>query len=69
MTQQINCPTCQTPIPVNIAALLAGSKFTCSNCSSMISINANSSGVVKEAMQKFDALKQKLSQPKDSQPS
>ena len=65
MTQQsLPCPVCQTQIVFDVNGLIRGEKYTCPNCNSSIGLGEESKSSVKEAMDKFEDLKKKLSDSK-----
>lgn len=56
----IPCPECNTKIVISSSLLLQGQSFTCPNleCDVKISLNSESTSVVKDAMDKLNRLKQ-----------
>jgi len=56
-SQTIPCPTCSTTIPFDVHQLLMGARFVCPNCQGVIALAAESRGIVKETMEKFDEMK------------
>ncbi len=59
--QTIPCPVCQTKIPFDTKQLLLGVQFVCSNCQASIGLADESKPIVKETMEKFEAVKGKFS--------
>ncbi|MDM1407411.1 hypothetical protein HX062_07020 [Myroides sp. DF42-4-2] len=53
LTSRINCPNCHTPVELELVQLLMGTKFSCSNCQSLISLSSDSQAVVKQAIQLY----------------
>lgn len=59
--QSIPCPVCNTKIPFDTKQLLLGVKFVCPNCNAAIGLADESKPIVKETMEKFEAIKGKFS--------
>jgi len=57
--QTIQCPNaeCHGTIQFDPYLLIQGKSFTCSTCNSVISLNQDSTEVVKDTLDKFDELK------------
>jgi len=57
---KINCPDCNTPIPIESSLLLAGHSFKCTNsgCSTAISLSFSESEKVAEAYKKMQGLRE-----------
>jgi predicted RNA-binding Zn-ribbon protein involved in translation (DUF1610 family) len=53
----IPCPVCKTSIPLEVKALLNGTKFACPQCFAMIGIEQDSVEIARVAIEKFDELK------------
>ncbi len=58
--QSIPCPVCETKIPFDTKQLIMGAKFVCSNCQAAIGLADESKPIVKETMEKFEAVKGKF---------
>ncbi|MCC2616114.1 hypothetical protein LJ739_07675 [Aestuariibacter halophilus] len=58
---QIPCPDCGTPIPVDGAMLLTGTRFSCPNpqCHCAIALNSNDRQVVANAFEQFSYLRER----------
>ncbi|MBC8984346.1 hypothetical protein H9X96_01000 [Pedobacter sp. N36a] len=54
VNQTIPCPTCNGKIIFNVQELIAGGKFSCPNCYSVIAITTESRDLVKETMGKLE---------------
>lgn len=65
MPNAIPCPTCRTPIYFDLALLLKGEAFECSQCHSRISLTPQSRSVVAEASARLEELKQQASRQLD----
>ena len=61
----IPCPVCNTPIPIEVQSLLLGTKFSCPQCSALIGIQQESVDVAKNAIEKFEELKQTLNKKQE----
>lgn len=68
MPNAIPCPTCRTPIYFDLALLLKGEAFECSQCHSRISLTPQSRPIVAEASARLEELKQKSSRQLDEKP-
>ena len=57
----IPCPDCKSSIVISPSLLIMGNSFTCPNpeCLVRISLNENSTSIFKDAMDKFNHLKNK----------
>lgn len=55
--QKIPCPDCGGDILFTVELLLAGAQFQCTMCNAAISLNTNSTPIVKETVDKFSELK------------
>ena len=60
--QSIPCPVCGAKIPFDTHQLLLGVQFTCPNkdCNAMIGLADESKAIVRETMEKFEAVKGKI---------
>lgn len=63
--QNIPCPDCGESIPIDSGLLLQGHEFTCPGCLVSISLAAESKGIVKESLHKFNNLKNSNSHSQD----
>lgn len=68
MPNAIPCPTCRTPIYFDLALLLKGEAFECSQCHSRISLTPHNRSVVAEASARLEELKQQASRQLDEKP-
>ena len=61
--QVIPCPVCGEKIPIDTMQLLLGVQFKCPNinCDATIGLTTESKPIVKETMEKFEQVKEKLS--------
>lgn len=61
--QTIQCPNaeCNGVIQFDPYLLIQGKAFTCNTCNSVISLNQESTEVVKDTLEKFDELKSQSS--------
>ena len=59
--QSIPCPVCSTKIPFDTKQLLMGVKFVCPNCQAAIGLAEERKPIVKETLEKFEAIKEKFS--------
>ena len=57
-TNTLTCPVCNNKIYYDVYGLLAGNKYTCPNCSLVISLSSESHSVLSNAMQKYENLRQ-----------
>jgi len=55
--QTIACPVCNDKISFDTKSLLEGAKFSCPKCQATISLSKESTDIVKQAMEKFENLK------------
>ena len=60
--QTLPCPMpdCGADIPFNPYELLKGTQFVCPGCQASIGLAPESRGLVRESMEKFEALKEEL---------
>ena len=65
MPNAIPCPTCRNIIYFDLALLLKGETFECSQCHSRISLTPPSRSVVAEASARLEELKQQASRQND----
>lgn len=68
MSNTIPCPYCRNIIYFDLALLLKGEAFECSQCHSRISLTPQSRSVVAEASARLEELKQKSSRQLDEKP-
>lgn len=68
MPNAIPCPCCRNIIYFDLALLLKGEAFECSQCHSRISLTPQSRSVVAEASARLEELKQKASRQLDEKP-
>lgn len=68
MPNAIPCPCCRNPIYFDLALLLKGEAFECSQCHSRISLTPQSRPIVAEASARLEELKQKASRQLDEKP-
>ena len=68
MPNAIPCPCCRNPIYFDLALLLKGEAFECSQCHSRISLTPQSRPIVAEASAPMEELKQKAYRQLDEKP-
>lgn len=68
MPNAIPCPCCRNIIYFDLALLLKGEAFECSQCHSRISLTPQSRPIVAEASARLEELKQKASRQLDEKP-
>ena len=68
MPNAIPCPCCRNIIYFDLALLLKGEAFECSQCQSRISLTPQSRPIVAEASARLEELKQKASRQLDEKP-
>lgn len=68
MPNAIPCPYCRNIIYFDLALLLKGEAFECSQCHSRISLTPQSRPIVAEASARLEELKQKASRQLDEKP-
>ncbi|TSE07266.1 MULTISPECIES: hypothetical protein [Aquimarina] len=56
--QKIPCPVCQGQIPFDITSLLQGVKFACPSCQSVVALSPESIDETRNAIEKYEELKQ-----------
>lgn len=56
-TQSIPCPECKTKIEFDPMGLLQGTAYSCSGCGAKIALSKEGEDPVKDAMEKFNELK------------
>lgn len=61
-------PNCGAQIPIDPRALMQGAQFVCPRCQSSVGLAPESRYLVKETLDKFDALKSGLLDPKKNDP-
>ncbi len=58
MLTQINCPNCQSPIPIDLKGLVGGESFHCKCCQAKLSLSEDSTDVVSSAVTSFEKVAQ-----------
>lgn len=66
MQNTIKCPYCQGLIYFDLAMLLKGESFECTNCHSRISLAPQSRPIVAEANARLEELKQQAAGQQDN---
>ena len=67
--QSIPCPQCQTPIPFEARALIAGQSFSCPNCTAAIGLTAGSRDVAETALDKLEAMRDQVARARGNRSS
>lgn len=49
-TTSIACPNCKAPVTLELTQLLKGTKFSCTQCQSLIGLATDSRAAVKQAI-------------------
>ena len=65
LEQSIPCPTCGTKIPFDVHQLLVGVQFVCPGCSALIGLSNDSRETVKQTVEKFDEMREKVLKAKE----